>query len=324
MANIKGYVGTYRSPSGSGTYGFTLNTHTGALDQAECFFAADNTKYSVCWQGRVACLAERDGKAGLCLLDANKPGAPLMGALFPEKVTACSLLYHKGLLYTANYHDGTVLIYRESENGLELVRRVEVANEAGCHQIIPHGRWMLIPCLELDRVRIFDTESDWAMVGEIPFAPGVGPRHGVFSDDHTRYFMNSERSNEIFSFAVNGPDFTLTDTQPILPTEFSGKGETAALRMSGDGKTLYTTARGADLIAVFAITERGTELIQRLHSGGSSPWDLVLSPCGKFALVSNRKSNEVVSFPIGPDGRLGEPCGRISVPEAVGIALEQR
>lgn len=323
MAKIRGYVGTYRSPAASGTYCFTLDTDTGALSDAECFFAADNTKYAACWNDRVACLTERDGKAGLCLLDANKPGNPLLGELFSEKVTACSLLYHGSLLYTANYHDGTVLIYRALENGPELVRRVEVANEAGCHQIIPHGRWVLIPCLELDRVRIFDTESDWAMVGEITFAPGVGPRHGVFSADHTRYFMNSERSNEIFSFAVNGQDFTPTDTQPILPPDFSGKGDAAALRMSRDGKTLYTTARGADLIAVFAVTEQGTELVQRVHSGGSSPWDLVLSPCGGFALVSNRKSNEVVSFPIGPDGRLGEPCGRVSVPEAVGIALTQ-
>ena len=321
MAYITGYVGTYTSPQRPGVYRFRLDTQTGALSGESCFYPARNTKYTACWGSRVACLGEGEGGAGLCLLDADRPDAPLLDALFPEQVTSCSLLHHQGLLYTANYHDGTVLLYRETEGTLELARRVEVASEAGCHQIIPHGRWVLIPCLELDLVRIFDTEKDWAVAGEIPFAPGTGPRHGVFSADHSRYFMNSERSNQVFSFAAEGPAFTLTDTKPILPDDFAGKGDTAALRLSTDGRFLYTTARGADLIAVFAVTGDGLELVQRTRSGGSSPWDLALVPGHPFALVSNRKSGEVVSFPIGPDGTLGEICGRVSIPEPVGISL---
>ncbi len=322
MAKIRGYVGTYRSGEHPGTYRFQLDTQTGALTDGTCLFSAENTKYAACWPGGVATLTEQDGMAGLCLLNPERPDAPLLDTLLAEQVTACSLSYHEGKLYTANYHDGTVLVYVPDGGKLRLERRVEVGSEAGCHQIIPHGRWMLIPCLELDKVCIFDTERDWAKVGEIPFAAGVGPRHGVFNTAHTRFFLNSERSNELFSFAVRDTEFTLTDTQPILPADFTGKGDTAALRLSADGKFLYTTVRGGNLIAVFAVTETGTRLMERIHSGGVSPWDLVLAPGGAFALVSNRKSGEVASFSVKADGRLGEIQGRISVPEAVGIALE--
>ena len=74
------------------------------------------------------------------------------------------------------------------------------------------------------------------------FPAGTGPRHGVFTADHRRFYLVSETSNQLFTYAVSGPDFTLEGVVPVLPAGFAGRADAAAIRLRGD--MLYISVRG--------------------------------------------------------------------------------
>ena len=109
--------------------------------------------------------------------------------------------------------DGHVLVYRVDKQKLHLVRRIFLGEESGCHQVLFHQRWLLIPCLKRDKVFIFEYDGGCQPAGELTFPAGTGPRHGVFTADHTRFYLVSETSNQLFTYAVNGAAFTLTSNR---------------------------------------------------------------------------------------------------------------
>lgn len=322
MTQIKGYVGTYTSPEAPGTYRFLLDTQSGQLSSPELLYPQANTKYAAWADGLLATVTENGQGCGLALLATAAPGAPLLDVRICEKTTACFLAWQEGLLYSANYHDGHVLIHSVESGKLHLVRRLLLGEESGCHQVIFHGRWLLVPCLKLDRVVLFDRENGYARVGELSFPVGTGPRHGLFTAGHTRFYLVSETSNQLFTYTVNGPDFTLEGAVPILPAGFTGKADAAAIRLSGDETTLYVSVRGADLIAVFRLGAGLPQLIQHAGSLGRDPWDILPIPGSPLLLTANRKSSDLVCRRLDADGRIGEEAGRISIPQCVGLSLE--
>lgn len=322
MSLINGYVGTYTSPDAPGTYRFTLDADTGVLSAPALVYPQANTKYAAWHGGLLATVTESGGRSGLALLDASDPGCPVLDSVLTEDATACFLTWHEGRIYSANYHDGHVLIYEPACGGLRLIRRLEIGAEAGCHQALFHGRWLLVPCLCLDQVRIFDLENGLAPAGTLDFPAGTGPRHGVFNADHTRLYLVSEKSNQLFTYAVDGLSFTPVQADTLLPPDRAGRADAAAVRISPDGKTLYVSVRGADLITVFRLEDGLPVLLQHASSLGRDPWDLMLPPGGRFLLASDRKSDALVSFSLEPDGSVGHERSRLTIPQCVGITLE--
>lgn len=323
MERIQGYVGTYVSPTHPGTYRFMLDPENGQLSQPQLIYPQTNTKYSAWNGGLLATVTENAGGCGLALLETAAAEGVLLDTHICEKTTACYLTWHEGLLYSANYHDGHVLVYSAENKRLNLLYRIFVGDESGCHQAIFHRRWLLIPCLKLDQIHIFDRENNFAPVGILEFPKGTGPRHGVFTSDHTRFYLVSETSNQLFTYDVDGLHFTLKGTQHILPAGYKGKADTAAIRLSEDEKTLYVSVRGADLIAVFRLDSGLPRLLQHADSLGHDPWDILLVPGHRLLLTANRKSDAIVCHALEEDGSISCERSRISVPQCVGLSLEQ-
>ena len=323
MSPIFGYAGTYASPEAPGTYRFTLDADTGVLSDPQLIYRQTNTKYSAWDKGLLATVTEADGKSGLALLDASVPGCPVLDSVLNEVTTACFLTWHDGLLYAANYHDGHVLVYTPENGRLKLLHRIYVADEAGCHMALFHGRYLMVPCLCLDQIRIFDMENDYAPVGQLDFPKGTGPRHGVFTADHKTLYLVSETTNQLFTFAVDGLKFTQTSVISILPETDCAKPMAAAIRLSSDEATLYISIRGASSITVLRTGEAKPRILQHIDAEGVDPWDLQLVPGKHFLLASNRKSNEIVSFGLNADGTVSGKISAIPVPQCVGLSLER-
>ena len=322
MTVLKGYVGTYASAENPGTYSFCLDTETGMLSDPVLLYRQTNTKYSAWHRGLLATVTENDRGCGTALLDVSGREAKLLDTHICEKTTACFMTWHEGLLYTAGYHDGHVLIYSPEGGRLKLVRQLFIAEESGCHQVMFHGRWMLVPCLKLDKVCIFDTENGFAPAGTLEFAPGTGPRHGVFTADHKRFFFVSETSNQLFTYRVSGLDFQLEGVVPVLPAGHTGKADTAAIRLSEDEKTLYVSVRGAHLVSVFRLGQGLPQPISHTDSHGLAPWDILLVPGAPLILISNRKSSTLVCCALEADGTIGPVRGQLEIPQCVGLSME--
>lgn len=324
MNILDGYIGTYYSEKSPGIFHFQFNTITGALTVPTLCYEAKNAKCSDLFGSFLAAPLEKNGRAGICLWDTSST-SQAQSELFTEQKTACFIVQNSSCIFTANYHEGTVLIYRKDPGGLVLHKKIEIAPMAGCHQILLHDHYLLVPCLELDEIRIFDGAADYAPAGKIAFPKGSGPRHGVFNRSHNHLYVVSERSNELFTFALGKDlEFRLLSQISVLNPETVGSIEnaSAAIRLSPDEHFLYVSVRGADMIAVISLTSEFPKVIQYASCQGSHPRDFILSPNGRFLIIVNRTSNEMVCLCRNSiTGFLEEVCSRVPIAEGVGIIL---
>jgi 6-phosphogluconolactonase len=252
----------------------------------------------------------------------------------------------------ANYTGGTVAVFPLSPDG-RIGDASSVLKDAGAlgpnkdRQEAPHAHWIeasarnrfaYVADLGLDRVLIykFDAAKGMLSSGEssanpagysgigssgvkdffsATLAPGTGPRHIAFSADGNFMYVLGELDSSVTVFANDARE-TFRSIQKIsaLPAGFSGHNDAAEIAMHPRGRFLYTSNRGDDSIAVFAIDRATGKLAftQRVPSGGKTPRNFALDPTGKRLLVANQDSGNIVEFRINPaTGRL-KPIGEVA------------
>jgi 6-phosphogluconolactonase (cycloisomerase 2 family) len=136
-----------------------------------------------------------------------------------------------------------------------------------------------------------------ATPASVQLPAGSGPRHLLFSADGKHAWLTMEMSAQVAVFDYQ--DGTLKQTQMVdlaagQPTSDKAG---AALHASADGKFLYVSNRGtANQLLVFAIDPATAQLkeVQRRSVEGDHPREFSLDPSGKFLLIANQKSNEIV------------------------------
>lgn len=347
---IYGYAGTYYSDKSQGVYRFSFDPDSGKLTEPELFYKAPGAKWISLNGSSMVIPIETEEGAGSCFLELKASGVKMREEILKEQQTPCYILQDGDYVYTANYHDGTVMAYRLEEGKPTLAKRIDNGSGAGCHQILLHEMYLMVPCLKQNRIRLFDKANDFAPAGEITFPDGSGPRHGVFNREHTRFYLVSEWSNELFVFSVCGREFTLKQVMSVLPDEengesvrfFSGEngkaaaGEPAkgteksaespagaAIRLTKEEKFLYISVRGLNQIAVFDVGGDRVRAIQHVPSGGDHPRDFILSRDERFVLAAHRFEGGIVSMERdAKSGLIKRVVHRVSMPQGVALILE--
>lgn len=319
---MHGYIGTYTTGRSQGIYRFTFDPDTGTLSEPVLFAAVRNPKCVARKGSILASAIELEGRAGVALWDARHPCTPPFSMCCPEKQTPCHLRFSGSSLLAANYHEGLFTVYRTDSHNLSCATQIACGKKAGCHQSLGRRGFILIPCLEQDQVRIFDRK--FSPRGVILFPAGSGPRHGIFHPKDRTLWMVTERSHELYHFNYADTRYQLLQQVSILPKDHPeyAASTTAAIRLSPDGRFLYTSTRGADIMSVFALDADGAHLIQQAPCGGKHPRDFILSDDGRYVLVLCRDSDNLFSFPRDAEtGKLGEIVSHIHVPEGSSICL---
>lgn len=319
---MHGYIGTYTTGRSQGIYRFTFDPDTGALSEPILFVAVRNPKCVARKGSILASAIELEGRAGVALWDARHPCTPPFSMCCPEKQTPCHLRFSGSSLLAANYHEGLFTVYRTDSHNLSCATQIACGEKAGCHQSLGRRGFILVPCLEQDQVRIFDRK--FSPRGVILFPAGSGPRHGIFHPKDRTLWMVTERSHELYHFNYADTRYQLLQQVSILPKDHPeyAASTTAAIRLSPDGRFLYTSTRGADVMSVFALDADGAHLIQQVPCGGKHPRDFILSDDGRYVLVLCRDSDDLFSFPRDAEtGKLGEIVSHIHVPEGSSICL---
>lgn len=319
---MHGYIGTYTTGRSQGIYRFTFDPDTGALSEPILFVAVRNPKCVARKGSILASAIELEGRAGVALWDARHPGTPPFSMCCPEKQTPCHLRFSGSSLLAANYHEGLFTVYRTDSHNLSCATQIACGEKAGCHQSLGRRGFILVPCLEQDQVRIFDRK--FSPRGVILFPAGSGPRHGIFHPKDRTLWMVTERSHELYHFNYADTRYQLLQQVSVLPKDHPeyAASTTAAIRLSPDGRFLYTSTRGADIMSVFALDADGAHLIQQVPCGGKHPRDFILSDDGRYVLVLCRDSDDLFSFPRDAEtGKLGEIVSHIHVPEGSSICL---
>ena len=230
-------------------------------------------------------------------------------------------------LLIANYTGGTVAVIPVASDG-RLSEASSVLKNEGTpgpvkdRQEGPHAhfieasagnRFAYVADLGLDRVLIyrFDAEkgvlsSGSSTAGATEFfsaklAPGTGPRHLAFSADGKFMYVIGELDSTVTVFS-NAANQTYRAIQKIsaLPAGFAGKNTAAEIVIHPNGKFLYSSNRGDDSIAVFAIDQTSGRLtfVERVSSGGKAPRNFAIDPEGAHLLAANQDSGNIVEFTI--------------------------
>ena len=302
------YAGTYTAKSSQGIYSFSFED--GRLSSSQLFCEIKNPKYLTKKDNCLITVADFDYESGVALINAE---GDIKNKIAFEKRTSCFITSEDDDIYTANYHTGVVTHLKLVQDELKFINSIQIQDGAGCHQILVFHDRILVPCLFLDRVFIFDRSLK--KIGSIHFNANTGPRHGVFSKDGKYLYLVSELSNELF--VIETDEWNIIHQIPVLMSKEIHVRDTAAIRLSDDEKFIYVSTRTKDVISVIELEDHKPTVIQTVSCGGKHPRDFVL--LGQYLLCANKNTNEVVSFKINDDGTLGKIVDKIEVPEVVAL-----
>jgi 6-phosphogluconolactonase len=346
------YIGTQGSGAGQGIYAARLDTRTGELTRIGLAAEAARSLWLVARPDMpilyaTAEIGTADAPAdGVLTLRADRRtglltriGSVSSGGGGP---TYLALDLRFGVLFTANYGTGQVAALPVLADGT-LASPASVQNDAGAgptarqkgphaHMVAldPSRRFVLVPDLGADRLFVYryDREKHLLSPGEPPFEatpPGTGPRHFAFSPGGKFLYLVTELSPELHTYrwdARNGR-LHLVATIPTVDPATRDANKGAEVVASADGRFLYLSNRGEDTIVCYSVDRASGALreVQRIASGGRTPWSMGVDPSGRWLLVTNQGSDTVTVF--GRDPKFGRitPTGQsISVPKPVAVA----
>lgn len=308
---MKGYIGTYASTKENGIYQFSFDEGTKNFIECSLYLKDKDTKYLSLYKNVLAYPFALEHGAIKMIRDHVSDTAE------NEKHVSCYITQDEHYIYTANYHDGTVLRYRKEDNHITGCETIEIKEKAGTHQVILQTNKLLVPCLLLDCIMVYD-RATLAYDTTIPFPKGSGPRHGVLNKNQSYLYVVSENSCEVFCIDVMN-QYAIQKVLPLL--QGIEHGSAGAIRKSEDDRFLYVSIRECNRIYVIDIKQ--WKVVQCVESGGDHPRDIALDPSQQFLFVSNRFSNNVIVFERDcTNGRLHQVAKLDDVIEGVSIVFE--
>jgi 6-phosphogluconolactonase len=182
----------------------------------------------------------------------------------------------------------------------------------------PDQRFVIVADLGVDALRVYAFDAAAGRLLEytqISTRSGAGPRFKVFHPGGQHVYVNHELDNTVVVYDYDAASGRLREQQVVetLP-QGAPPSAIAGIQISPAGDRLYVSNRGHDSISVFKIQSDGNLMQLAIRScGGQWPRHIAIAPNGRFLLVANQQSDEVVVLPV-LDGMeaLGEPISRIS------------
>jgi 6-phosphogluconolactonase len=206
----------------------------------------------------------------------------------------------------ANYGDGTVSVLPIAGDGSLQPATQTVVAGAHAHEVVVYRNFAFVPCLGADYVAQYRWDGSTLTQNAVPHmmtASGAGPRHLVVPAVASALLVD-ETASTLMELALDESAGTLSPVQTIstLPDGFTGQNTGAEIAFRGG--YVYTSNRGADDLAVFALTGTAAPSpVTFVPTGGMTPRHFSISPDGAWLYVANQGSSTVVTFAVdGSDG----------------------
>ena len=159
---LTGYIGTYNTASTKGIYQFSYEENSGKISDIQSFLSINDAKCVDRYENMLIITTSKNNKSGIALIDISTK--TILDEILLENSSPCFVKHHDDFIYTANYHDGVVMVYQIVNNKLKLIKQISIQNKAGCHQVVLYKNYLIVPCLLLDQVRIFDINNDYDFI----------------------------------------------------------------------------------------------------------------------------------------------------------------
>lgn len=232
----------------------------------------------------------------------------------------CHLAVAGGFLVAANYASGSVVVRRlRADGGIGertcLIEHTGSGPVAG-RQDGPHAhmaapdprddRILLVTDLGTDAVyayRLDQRTGELTLAGRTALPPGSGPRHLAFHPAEPVVYVLCELDCALVTCAWDRAAGQLTplDRASTVPGSADGTAACSAIRVSADGRFLYTACRGPDTVTAFGLADPAAPcLAGAVPSGGAGPRDIVLAAGGRLLLCANQDSGTVTVLRVDP------------------------
>ncbi len=209
---------------------------------------------------------------------------------------ACHLDINENGIYVAHYYSGSVSLIRNGrlvKNVKHEGHSVDIFRQTHPYahfvKAMPDGN-LLVCDLGCDEVVVYDPEL--VRLGTAKTPAGVGPRHLVLSPNGKTVWVLSEMGSTLTRMEYADGVLTAYETLGLYPDRMRELPHTksAAIRVSNDGETIYTSNRGFDVISIIDVSSGSARLRGEVSSEGGSPRDFNISPDGKYLVCANEAS----------------------------------
>lgn len=325
-------AGIYQGKS-LGIYRLSLNVQTGMLTpEGEATVSANPTYLTTHPSGRflyaVNEVAEIDGQPGggmSAFAIAPETGdLEMINQVSTQGTWPCFVAVEPTgrVALVANYLSGSVCVLPiESDGRLGEVTDIVQYEGSGAdpqrqegphaHCIVPDaaGSFVFSADLGTDRLMAFGLDADRGKLipHEIPFVKSVagsGPRIFRFHPSGKWGYLLHELDSTLVVFSYDSKSGTLQEMQTLstLPKGHGGPNWAADIQVSPEGDHVYTSNRGNDTIAVFSVDliTGLLELVEYEPSRGIAPRSFAFEPEGRFAVVANQFTNDVLTLARDP------------------------
>jgi 6-phosphogluconolactonase len=350
------YVGTYTSKTSSkGIYAFRFDTDKGQLTAIGVAVESTDPSFLVVHPNGQYLYAVNEignyngGKTGALsafAVDAKSGTLRFLNQVSSRGAGPCYISLDKtaSFVLVANYDSGNIASFPVMTDGT-LGTASSFVQHSGSgpnkdRQEGPHAHWIgtspdnqfaLVADLGLDEVIVYGFDASQGtfvarLSGFIKLNSGAGPRHIAFHPGGKFVYVLSEMESSVTVFSYNAKAGSLAKLETIsaLPKGFAGHNDAAEIAVHPSGKFLYSSNRGHDSIAIFAVDpKKGTlKSLGQVLTGGKTPRHFAIDPTGAYLLAENQESNNIVVFHI--DAATGglTPTGQtVDVPSPVCITF---
>ena len=348
------YISTYvNNKSEKALFVYQFDSDTGQLSPVDSYAGFEKPSYMVFSKDRhflyacsemddpekaVITAMRVDAKTGLIeILNSALSGGsgPVYVAIHPSGKYLASAHYGSGSVSVSPIHeDGKIGSPSQTIQFSGSSINKDRQTKSHIHSAIfsNDGNHLFCPDLGSDKIHVLRFNSDQDKPLEVDenlhvrSEPGSGPRHIVFSKDGSMAYCVEELSGMISVYALENGQLSAIERVKSYEKTQEVHGS-ADIHLSPDGRLLYTTNRwdGENSIAIFAVNQVSGTLSPLGHQStkGDHPRNFALHPSGKYLLVANQKSDNVVVFRRDMETGLLEDIGvEINVPAPVCLKFE--
>ena len=322
------FIGSYnfsKSEDTAGIFVFELNEKNGQLNQITSVKNVLNPSFLTLSQNGkflYACTDTKTPNAGSVSSYEFNPSTKKLTFINSQKTNGENPVYlsvnkNGKWLTTANYNDGSVSVFSLNENGsIHPINQFisfkdssinkERQSSSHIHSTIfsPNEDFLFLPDLGADKIRCFEFDSNKNQpLIETQFLytktiSGSGPRHFTFHPNKKFAYCIEELSGTVSVY--NYKNGKLDSLQRIIThsKKYDTVLSSADIHISPDGKYLYASNRSIENnIAIYQIQENGTlKSIGHQSTFGTIPRNFAIEKNGKFLIVANQKSGNMVVF----------------------------
>lgn len=345
-------IGTYTATGSKGIYIYNFNTNTGKAKWISNTDSCTNPSYLTFSPDGNFIYAVNEtngnnpGRVSAYSFNKKNGTTVFLNTQFSGGDDPCYVSESKNQkwLAVANYTGGSVSVFPLNTNGTlqpysQLISdtgksiNVQRQEKAHVHEAVfsPDYNYLFTPDLGADKLMIYSFNSSLKKPLKPSTPPyittpsGSGPRHITFHPNNKFAYLIHELSGTVTAYSYNNGKFKQLQELPTHPEGYGGDIGSAEILLSPDGKFLYASNRGdQNTITIFAVNNLTGKLKLVGYESvlGKAPRNFIIDPTGKYLLVANQDSDNIIIFKRDQKtGKLHPTGEEISIPKPVCIQL---